>query len=148
MRHIQSYTPNEELQSEYCKFSSTETALLKIVDNILVSLASRQAVLVSFSDLSTAFDTVDHGILLCRLELRFGITGSALLWFKSYLSNRSFRVIIKDALSDTFDFVCSVPQGSKLGPCLYSQYTQFLGTLLRMLLICFHCYADDTQLQK
>ena len=103
---------------------------------------------MSLLDLSAAFDTVDHGILLHRLNHSFGITGSALKWFKSYLTNRSFRVVIRDALSDSFGLVCSVPQGSKLGPRLYSQYTRFLGLLLRVLLMCFHCYADDTQLQK
>ena len=148
MRHIELNVLSEELQSAYRGFSSTETALLKIFDDTLLSLDSRQAVLVSLLDLSAAFDTVDHGILLRRLETSFGITGSALKWFESYLKDRSFRVIIKDAMSDTFDIVCSVPEGSKLGPRLYSKYTKFLGLLLRTLLMCFHCYADDTQLQK
>ena len=124
-RHIELNVLNEELQSAYRRFSSTETALVKIFDDILLNLDSRKAVLVGLLDLSAAFDTVDHGILLRRLEHSFGISGCALQWFDSYLSNRSFRVVIQDALSDTFDLVCSVPQGSKLGPRLYSQYTRF-----------------------
>ena len=147
-RHIETNVLNEELQSAYRQSSSTETALLKIFDDVLLSLDNRQAVLVSLLDLSAAFDTVDHSILLRRLEMSFGVKDTALKWFTSYLNDRTLRVVIDDAMSEIFELVCSVPQGSKLGPRLYSQYTRFLGLLLRILLLCFHCYADDTQLQK
>ena len=58
------------------------------------------------------------------------------------------RVVINDVISEMFELVCSVPQGSKLGPRLCSQYTRFFELLLRVLVLCFHCYSNDTQLQN
>ena len=147
-KHLNSNKLFEELQSAYRPFCSTETALIKVLSDALHHLDNRQAVLVALLDLSAAFDTVDHNILIRRLQNTFGINGSALAWFDSYLRGRSFKVVIQDALSDAFHLACSVPQGSILGPRLYTQYTKFLGTLVRMLLLCFHGYADDTQLLK
>ncbi len=70
-------------------------------------------------DLSTAFDTVDHAILLTHLEHCVGIKGSALEWFKSYFSNRSFRVNIGEYSSGVASLSCGVPQGSILAPILF-----------------------------
>ena len=98
-------------------------------------------------DLSAAFDTVDHQILLRRLNSLFGIRDAALKWFASYLSDRSMQVLI-GVTSDSVHLDCSVPQGSKLGPRLYSDYTLPLGLLLRILLILYHFYADDSQLLR
>ncbi|KXJ24833.1 putative RNA-directed DNA polymerase from transposon BS [Exaiptasia diaphana] len=78
----------EPFQSAYRPYHSCETALLRISDDILQSLDRRQCVAMLFLDLSAAFDTVDHSILLNRLRYKFGVSGSALQWFKSYLSNR------------------------------------------------------------
>ena len=87
-------------------------------DDVFLSLDNRQAVVVSLLDLSAAFDTVDHSILLRRLNTGFGITGTALQWFTSYL--RTMRVVSNNFISDMFELVCSVPQGSKLGLRLYN----------------------------
>ena len=78
-----------EFQSAYRKYHSTETALLRMRNDILVSMNKQQVTLLVFLDLSAAFDTVDHDILLRRLEYKFGIKDQAVTWFKSYLSNRS-----------------------------------------------------------
>ena len=79
---------DETFQSAYKHLHSTETALVRINNDILVALDNHQSVILLLLDLSAAFDTVDHGILLDRLSHRFGICGLALSWFKSYLSNR------------------------------------------------------------
>ena len=82
-----------EFQSAYRKYHSTETALLRMRNDILVSMNKQQVTLLVFLDLSTAFDTVDHDILLWRLEYKFGMKDQPLTWFKSYLSNRSHRIV-------------------------------------------------------
>ena len=78
----------EEFQSAYKIAHSTETALLKIQSDILMSLDNGKAVVLVFLDMSAAFDTVNHKILLSRLSESFGIKGMALKWFNSYLTNR------------------------------------------------------------
>ncbi len=97
-------------------------------------------------DLSAAFDTVDHSILLHRLEHWFGISDTALHWFTSYLHPRTQSVIINDNLSTPTDLSCGVPQGSVLGPLLFTLYTTPLGSLLDEHQVAYHLYADDTQI--
>ncbi len=94
-------------------------------------------------DLSAAFDTIDHDIMLERLRDRFGINGTAWKWFQSYLKQRTQSVCINGCHSEKKCLVCCVPQGSVLGPLLYVLYTYGLGDILRL---DFHLYADDTQL--
>ncbi|CAB4034340.1 Hypothetical predicted protein [Paramuricea clavata] len=74
------------LQSAYRRYHSTETALLKVLNDILLSMNSQRVTLLVLLDLSSAFDTIDHGILLERLRSKFGIRGTVLSWFSSYLS--------------------------------------------------------------
>ena len=75
-------------------------------------------------DLSAAFDTVDHGILLQTLQRKLGVCGTALSWFKSYLEERSQRICLKETLSQPFDLKWGVPQCSCLGPLLFTIYTE------------------------
>ena len=70
-------------------------------------------------DLSVAFDTIDHCILLERLKSGFRIRGTALSWFASYQSNRSQQILINGSLSMNFELSCGVSQGSCLGPLLF-----------------------------
>ena len=100
------------LQSAYRKNHSTETALLKVINEILMEMNSQHAVLLMLLDLSTAFDTVDHCVLLRTLQTSFGISGAPLDWFKSYLSVRSQRVSIPSTLSERLPLNWGVPQGS------------------------------------
>jgi hypothetical protein len=97
-------------------------------------------------DLSAAFDTVDHEILLNRLERKFGIWSTALTWFKSYLSLRTFCVSLHGKLSNKHYLVCSVPQGSVLGPLLFILYTATVADIAAVYGVNVHAYADDVQL--
>ena len=97
-------------------------------------------------DLSAAFDTVDHDVLLERLKSGLGICGTALNWFKSYLSGRSQSVLINGTQSKPTSLVCGVPQGSVLGPILFTIYMLPLGDIIKRHGMQFHMYADDCQL--
>ena len=97
-------------------------------------------------DLSAAFDTIDHGVLLDALEHQFGLAGRVLSWFGSYLTNRVQAVKIGQAVSSFIELVFGVPQGSVLGPVLFTLYTASLGAIIRLHGMTFHLYADDTQL--
>ena len=97
-------------------------------------------------DLSAAFDTVDHGVLLNRLSTSFGVRESALQWFTSYLLNRSQRVSFDQNLSEKFNLQCGVPQGSCLGPLLFTIYASKFFEVIKNYLPQSHVHADDTQL--
>ena len=101
---------------------------------------------MSLLDLSAAFDTVDHRILLRRLDHLLGVRGAALEWCASYLRDRHMKIAINGTNSTPKALECSVPQGSILGPKMYNDYTQPLGLLIRLLILLFHGYADDQQL--
>ena len=136
----------EAMQSAYRANHSTETALCRLHNDIVSSLNRNERVLLVSLDLSAAFDTIDHQILLARLKHRFGITDRCLQWIRSYLVGRKLRVAINGSLSNSKDLDFGVPQGSVLGPKLFTMYLAPLGDIARGLDINFHAYADDCQL--
>ena len=107
---------------------------------------SQEVTLLVTLDLSSAFDTVNHEILLRRLRNEFGIHGKVLDWFKSYLHNRGQQISIEGILSQRFDLDSGVPQGSCLGPLLFIIYASKLFKIIENQLPDSHGYADDTQL--
>ena len=132
-------------QSAYREFHSTETALCKIHNDLVVASCSGRTSLLVLLDLSAAFDTIDHDLLLGDLH-SFGIRGDAYLLLQSYLTGRFQRVVIGQSLSQPKPLQFGVPQGSILGPLLFILYTSGLADLLDAHGVWYHFYADDTQI--
>ena len=150
-KHIEENHLLESNQSAYHANHSTETVILKVKADILHAMDKQEVSCLVLLDLSAAFDTIDHQILLKHLENHFGITGVALKWIKSYLTGRTQRVVIGDkntdgAWSDLVDLNFGVPQGLVLGLVLFTMYTSPLGSICRSNSVEFQLFADDQQL--
>ena len=148
--HISEYLEreglNEPLQSAYRPFHSTETALVRVQSDLLMALDSVGGAAVILLDQSAAFDLIDHDIFSETLTSEFGLVGTAHKWIMSYLHNRFQQVKVHGVCSSKRPLRYGTPQGSVIGPLLFSLYTKPLGRLLRSLEINFHFYADDCQL--
>ena len=144
--HLHKYDLLEKFQSAYKSCHSTETALLRVSNDILQAIDDKQCVFLTLLDLSAAFDTIDHFTLLSILRDDLGVNGIALDWFTSYLDNRSQCVSIDGVLSEPKTLPHGVPQGSVLGPLLFCAYMTELGRIIRNHGLDFHTYADDTQI--
>ena len=144
--HIASSGNFNPLQSAYRKMHSTETALLKIMDDLHRIVDGRSAAVLIGLDLSAAFDTIDHDTLINRMRSVFGVTGAALQWVESYLRERSQYIAIGGEQSTTSCSNVGVPQGSVLGPFLFSVYVSPISSVIASFGVQFHQYADDTQL--
>ena len=116
LSHMQDQNLLDPFQSAYRSGHSTETALLRVHNDILRIIDNGSGVFLVLLDLSAAFDTVDHTILLSFLENHIGLKGTVLQMFHSYLSDRSQRISVNNALSDMAGLSYGVPQGSVLGP--------------------------------
>ena len=143
--HLEKFELLEEHQSAYRKMHNTETALLKIFNDLLTNADNKKISILVMLDLSAAFDTIDHCILVDRLA-SFGFGGNVLNLFHSYLTNCTQSVSINNTTSETVNLEFGVPQGSVMGPIMYTLYTTPLGALIRRHGIDFHMYADDTQI--
>lgn len=130
-----------EFQSGFRKHHSCVTATTKVLNDIHTSLDNKSTCAALFVDLSKAFDTVDHSILLNKLCL-IGITDTPLLWFTNYFSHRSQTVKSENLTSQPLTITKGVPQGSSLGPTLFSIYINNLVDPISNASI--HLYADDT----
>jgi hypothetical protein len=131
-------------QFGYKKQHSCESLLTLFTNDLFCNIENGKATVVVMCDLSAAFDTVDHQKLLSILEKTFFISGTSLQWFKSFLSSRTQKVVIRGSVSDPKDVIYGVPQGSVLAPVLFNLYTHTLPDVF--LSSHFKClsYADDT----
>ena len=133
-------------QSAYRRNHSTETAVLKVMSDVYEAADKGYATLLALLDLSAAFDTVDHTILLERLACIFGIRGTVLNWFTSYLTCRSQSVQYNGVVSVRASLICGVPQGSVLGPVLFIMYSADAIAIASRHGFNIHAYADDLQI--
>ena len=140
------------LQSAYRKYHSTETALLKLTNDIMENIDSGKITILTALDMSAAFDTLDHTTLLHRLQYTFGLSGFVITWIRSYLTNRLSFVKIDSSSSPRTTIDTGVPQGSVLGPLLLVLFISPIANVINSdqpngnNSISFHQYADDTQL--
>ena len=144
--HITSCSNFSPRQSAYRPSHSCETMLLGLTNDLFTSIGNRRAQCLCTIDLSAAFDTVDHQILSERLKTDFGIGGEVALWLRSYFTNRSQIVRIGSAAADRTPLHMGVPQGSVLGPLLFTAYMSPISRIIERYGIRQHHYADDTTL--
>ena len=121
--YLSTFNLYPRLQSAYRKIHSTETALLKVQNDLLLAVDNGYDAVLVLLDFSAAFDLIDHDILLNRLEKRFGLCDTPLSWIMSYLSHRNQFVSVSNNTSNEESINRGVPQGSVLGPLLFSLYT-------------------------
>ena len=145
-KHLNDSGINNNFQSAYTEHRSTETALLRIHNDLCKAVDTSGAAALIMLDLSAAFDTLDHSILLDCFQYLFGLQDTVLSWLSSYLSDRRQHIIICDANSSEQHLPYGVPQGSVLGPLFFNMYTFSLSSVFMRHGLSYHMYADDTQL--
>ena len=133
-------------QSGYRPHHSCKTLLIRMNEDIVSGIDQKKTIALLLLDLSAAFDTIDHDILVNKLNEHYGTTGNALAWFKSYLTGRTFAVGVKDIKSSIGYLLFGVPQGSILGPVLFVLYTKELQEIAARYGLIIKLYADDSQL--
>jgi Reverse transcriptase (RNA-dependent DNA polymerase) len=146
LQHLPGTQNLDPRQSAYCKGRSTESSLLRVVNDINGTITNGSASLLIGLDISAAFDCIEHDILLDRLEYDFGVTGIARAWFASFLSGRTQSVITGRSCSSISQCIYGVPQGSVLGPVLFTLYTAPLARVIDEYGAEHGSYADDTNI--
>ena len=139
-------TCSQNISPGFRKYHSTETAILRVFSDIYSAIDQDQVSLLTLLDVSAAFDTVDHGILLQRLSTSYGLTGTAFTWLESYITGRVQVIHVGGRQSSSAMVHFGVPQGSVLGPVLYVLYTADIVGLVETFGLRVHLYADDVQL--
>ena len=144
--HVESNQLMCKYQSAYRKHHSCETAMFRILGDIQEMLSEQSYVALVLLDSSAAFDTVDHALLLHRLKHQFRVGEKALKLITSFLSNRSFRIVLNDIIGSATSLKHGVPQGSVLGPLFYALYTDNIESIVEKHKLQVHLYADDVQI--
>ena len=145
--HCTNYNLIPDFQSAYREHYSTETSLLKLCNDILTDMDNKKVTMMAILDLSAAFDTVDHDIFIDVMHEEFGISGTALDWFRSYLSPRGFKVAVGDCYSSHKQLEFSVPQGSCAAAPLFTAYCAPIGNLVPTDFT-INGFADDHSVRK
>ena len=143
--HLSRHDLLPDRQSAYRQNYSTETALLSLRDDLLRAADDGNGTAIVLLDLSAAFDTIDHDVLLDRLNGHCGLTGPALSWFTSYLRGRTQVVKIGSVSSHTINIRFGVPQGSVLGGTLFTIYICQLPSVTATDGVIIDGFSDDTQ---
>ena len=153
LSHVSSYLSTHNLcntcQSAYRPGHSTETALLKVVNDLFLSLSEGNISILALLDFSSAFDTIDHLILVHRYHTDRGSADAVIQWFSSYLTDRTQYV----SLSYNFSAFApihahsGVPQGSVLGPVHFTIYIKSMSAIIDSHSIIHHSFSDDLQIQ-
>jgi len=148
-QQLKSYLDTNNLipayQSGFRRFHSTETAVVKVYNDIVIASDTGRLTALVMLDYAAAFDTVDHGILLDILRVTFGLSGVVLDWICSFLSGRTQVVRIGGTSSSSVALFFGVPQGSVLGPLLYILYAADIIAIFEKHGFSVHLYADDSQ---
>ena len=149
-QQLRSYLAKNQLlaktQSAYRLFHSCETALLRVSNDILMSLDKGHEVILVLLDYSSAFDTISHDTILQRMSDWFGIQDRVLDWFRTYLTSRTQTVLINGVQSSVHMPTQGVPQGSVIGPLVFTMYTSPLENIIDSYGFSKMLYADDTQI--
>ena len=144
--HVEEHSLFPERQSAYRQHHSTETVVTSVLNDVIRAADEGKVTCLVLLDLTAAFDTVDHDILLEVLGHRFSVDGPALAWFHSYLSDRAQVFVVSHETSRTFDVRNSVPQGSVLGPVEFISYSEDVVSVFHNHQLAYHLFADDKQL--
>ena len=132
----------------YKKHHNTETMMIELVDEVLEGFENNKCTVIVFLDLSAAFDTIDHEKLLSIMSEELGITGTALQWFRSYLIGRTQQVRINGEYSESLDVLFGAPQGSVLGPEMFSVYVRNQPKVFEKCRFRSSAFADDSNGRK
>ena len=146
--HLTANNLHSRDQFAYKKNHSTETLMIKIVNDVLIAADEKEATVIMLLDLSAAFDTVDHDLLLNIRENEIGLRGNVLKWFSSFLKGRSQRIRLGKTTSESITICFGVPQGSVLGPVLFNLYIRSIYKCVQRLDFSIFGYADDHQILK
>ena len=144
--HVLSSGNFSEFQSAYRAGHSTETALLRVHNDLVRNIENQRTTVLLALDISAAFDTIDFSILSERLRLDFGLGGFVLDWLRSFLIGRTQYVGVGSSQSTPVMCLSGVPQGSVLGPLLFAIYISPVDNVVAAHRLHLHQYADDTQL--
>ena len=146
--HCDMYDLIPDFQSAYHSAYSKETSLLKLSNDILWGIEKQEITVVILLDLSAAFDTIDHDLLLSILEDRYGITDQALKWYQSYLSPREMKVCTNSTYSDSLNIKYGVPQGNCSGVNNFVAYCAPIQNIIKDKTVGLSGYADDHSICK